>query len=102
MCPPQYCPHVLDFQKRKRAIANFTTKSQPSSKLETNRKSKKDIQNQIGKPKSWETALKSKTQHDDGGNGNPRFHETTRTTHRFVKNLEHKKDIQIQIGNQKY
>ena len=44
----------------------------------------------------------SKTRHDDGGSGNRSFHEQNRTTHRFVKNREYKKDIQIQICNPKY
>ena len=43
----------------------------------------------------------SEARHDDGGIGNPRFHETIRTTHRLEKHREYKKDIQIQICNPK-
>ena len=38
-----------------------------------------------------ETPMISKTRHDDGGSGNPRFHAKMRTTHRFVKIREYKK-----------
>ena len=74
--------------------------SQPVD-LRNKRIFKKDIQIQIGKPTSKETPMISKTRHDDSGNGNPRFHETIRTTHRLVKNREYKNDKQIQICNQK-
>ena len=70
--------------------------------LKTESRFKKDIQIQIGKPKSKETPMISNIRHDDGGNGNPRFHDTIRTTHRFVKHREYKKDIQIKICNHKY
>ena len=59
MHPPQYCPHVLDLQVRRRAIAIFTAKSKPSSKFETNRRFNKDIQIQFGKPKQRETLMTS-------------------------------------------
>ena len=32
-----------------------------------------------------------KTRHDYGGSGNPRSHETNRTTHRIVKHREYKR-----------
>ena len=43
-------------------------------RFEKNRRFKKDIQIQVGKPKHRETPMKSKTGHVDGGGGNPRVH----------------------------
>ena len=74
MHPPQYCPHVLDLQVTRRAIANLTAKSKPSSRFEKNRRFNKDILIQIGKPKYRETPMKSKARHVDGGSGNAHFH----------------------------
>ena len=74
MHPPQYCPHVLDLQVRRRAIAIFTAKSKTSSRFEKHLTFKKDIQIQIGKPTQRETLMKSKTRHFDGGGRNPRVH----------------------------
>ena len=76
MYPQQCCPHVLDLQVRRRAIAYFTPSSTPSNRFETNRRFKKDIQIQIGKPKQSETFMKSKTRHVYDGCWNPRVHDT--------------------------
>ena len=91
MHPPQYCPHALDLQVRRRSIANDTATSKPASRFKNKHVSSKKTYKSKLVSQSQETPMISKTRHDDGGNGNPRFHETIRTTHRFVKNREYKK-----------
>ena len=59
MHPPQYCPHVLDLQVRRRSMSNLTAKKK--RRVDRPRKLEVDLRQNVSSKKTYESKLVSQS-----------------------------------------